>query len=258
MKQLKCPPWVELEPGGQQLEEVSDRTGLPLLTQFEPGTDTSFRAPLVPHCFTSEQKKEFLRNLSLVNCTDEGLFNIQLVLERDGTIGATYTDVLMIRVLRALSDLGLDSSTQIQLSTGLSAKMLVGESLDILRLLQLYTESDLKVLDSTVLNVYTETSSGMECSESWLVVGTRNVDEAAQVLAEARIVGARELDPSRARVADYLLIRLSSEISAKALAKTGLEIWPKLVKSAVCRGRTSFEIISGYGVRGYGIGEYGK
>ncbi len=223
-----------------------------------PGTDTSFRVPQVPHCFTPEQKMEFLRNLDLVGCADEGLFQATLNIEQDDTQASVSTSIQMIQIFRLLESLGFDSSALIELKTGLEARVLTSTGIDILRLLELELGSALKAVDSTLLDVYTETSSGVQVAETWYVIGSRDFESVSRVVTEVRSEGKLALNPSSARVGDLLLIRVEKPLTATVMARTMIDLGFLLRTESRCQVRTGLDIHSGYGVRGYGIGQYGK
>lgn len=89
-----CSPWDPISPKGFSGREVEKSSGFPVLVNLLPGTDTSWRNTQadLPHCFSGEQKTEYLRCIDKPVCVDEGLFNITIVLNRDDFVGWFRTE----------------------------------------------------------------------------------------------------------------------------------------------------------------------
>ena len=116
-----CSPWDPIEPKGFSGREVGKTSGFPVLVNLLPGTDTSWRNTQadLPHCFSEEQKTEYLRCIDKPVCVDEGLFNITIVMNRDDFVGWFRTETRIERILRALSKSGFSTEPNQSLLTSL-------------------------------------------------------------------------------------------------------------------------------------------
>lgn len=77
-KDKPCSPWDPISPRGFSGREVEKSSGFPVLVNLLPGTDTSWRNTQadLPHCFSEEQKTEYLRCIDKPVCVDEGLLTL--------------------------------------------------------------------------------------------------------------------------------------------------------------------------------------
>lgn len=310
-----CSPWDPISPRGFSGREVGKTSGFPVLVNLLPGTDTSWRNTQadLPHCFSEEQKTEYLRCIDKPVCVDEGLFNITIVLNRDDFVGWFRTETRVQWILRALAKSGFLADTQQSLLTSLRDALFGSEILDINAIHYLYGQTEMKNLDSVVLSTYTELSDGLKGKESFVLLGTKDIREAAGIVAdyytmakqiieqgerievgdlmkalptvkpEARLdaressvwtsllergseVGvcgaSRALALQTAFVESLLarglcLLRVSKPISARVLSSDILQTFQRIKSTATCNISTELLVAFGYGISGYGIGEYG-
>jgi hypothetical protein len=308
-----CSPWDPISPRGFSGREVGKTSGFPVLVNLLPGTDTSWRNTQadLPHCFSEEQKTEYLRYIDKPVCVDEGLFNITIVMNRDDFVGWFRTETRVQWILRALAKSGFLADTQQSLLTSLRDALFGSEVLDLNAVHYLYGQTEMKNLDSVVLSTYTELSDGLKGKESFVLLGTKDIREAAGIVAdyytmakqiieqgievgdlmkalpsikpEAR-VDAREssiwtsllergsegmdckaskaLSLQTAFIESLLsrglcLLRVSKPISSQVLSSDILQTFHKIKSTATCNISTELLVAFGYGISGYGIGEYG-
>lgn len=181
-----CSPWDPISPRGFSGREVGKTSGFPVLVNLLPGTDTSWRNTQadLPHCFSEEQKTEYLRCIDKPVCVDEGLFNITMVLNRDDFVGWFRTETRIQRILRVLTQSGFSTETQQSLLTSLRDALFGSETLDLNAVHYLYGRTEMKNLDSVVLSTYTELSDGLKGKESFVLLGTKDIREAAGIVAD--------------------------------------------------------------------------
>ena len=171
----------------------------------------------------------------------------------------------------------------------------------------------MKNLDSVVLSTYTELSDGLKGKESFVLLGTKDIREAAGIVAdyytmakqiieqgeqievgdlmkalptvkpEARILAqessiwtsllergserttcgaSRALTLQTSFVESLLarglcLLRVSKPISSQVLSSDILQTFQQIKSTATCKISTELLVAFGYGISGYGIGEYG-
>lgn len=308
-----CSPWDPISPRGFSGREVGKTSGFPVLVNLLPGTDTSWRNTQadLPHCFSEEQKTEYLRCIDKPVCVDEGLFNITIVMNRDDFVGWFRTETRVQRILRALAKSGFSTETQQSLLTSLRDALFGSEVLDLNAVHYLYGQTEMKNLDSVVLSTYTELSDGLKGKESFVLLGTKDIREAAGIVAdyytmakqiieqgievgdlmkalptvkpETRILAqedsvwmfllergsegmtcgaSRALALQTAFVERLLsrglcLLRVSKPISARVLSSDILQMFQQIKSTATCNISTELLVAFGYGISGYGIGEYG-
>lgn len=310
-----CSPWDPISPRGFSGREVGKTSGFPVLVNLLPGTDTSWRNTQadLPHCFSEEQKTEYLRCIDKPVCVDEGLFNITMVLNRDDFVGWFRAETRIQRILRVLTQSGFSTETQQSLLTSLRDALFGSETLDLNAVHYLYGRTEMKNLDSVVLSTYTELSDGLKGKESFVLLGTKDIREAARIVAdyytmakqiieqgegikvrdlmkalpsikpEARL-GAVEssvwtslLERGSERIAcrasrslalqtafvesllarGLCLLRVSKPISSRVLSSDILQTFQRIKSTATCNISTELLVAFGYGISGYGIGEYG-
>ena len=310
-----CSPWDLISPRGFSGREIGKTSGFPVLVNLLPGTDTSWRNTQadLPHCFSEEQKTEYLRCIDKPVCVDEGLFNITMVMNRDDFVGWFRTETRVQRILRALAKSGFLAETQQSLLTSLRDALFGSEILDLNAVHYLYGQTEMKNLDSVVLSTYTELSDGLKGKESFVLLGTKDIREAAGIVAdyytmakqiieqgervevgdlmkalpsikpEARILAqegstwtsllergsermtcgaSRALALQTAFIESLLaqglcLLRVSKPITSKMLSSDILQTFQQIKSTATCKISTDLLVAFGYGISGYGIGEYG-
>lgn len=310
-----CSPWDPISPRGFSGREIGKTSGFPVLVNLLPGTDTSWRNTQadLPHCFSEEQKTEYLRCIDKPVCVDEGLFNITMVMNRDDFVGWFRTETRVQRILRALAKSGFSTETRQGLLTSLRDSLFGSEVLDLNAVHYLYGQTEMKNLDSVVLSTYTELSDGLKGKESFVLLGTKDIREAAGIVAdyytmakqiieqgervevgdlmkalpsikpEARILAqegstwtsllergsermtcgaSRTLALQTAFVESLLaqglcLLQVSKPISSQVLSSDILQTFQQIKSTATCKISTDLLVAFGYGISGYGIGEYG-
>lgn len=310
-----CSPWDPISPRGFSGREVGKTSGFPVLVNLLPGTDTSWRNTQadLPHCFSEEQKTEYLRCIDKPVCVDEGLFNITMVLNRDDFVGWFRTETRVQRILRALAKSGFLADTRQSLLTSLRDSLFGSEILDLNSVHYLYGQTEMKNLDSVVLSTYTELSDGLKGKESFVLLGTKDIREAvgivadyytmakqiieqgerievgdlmkalptvkpeAQILAQESSVWTSLLERGSERMTcgaskglalqtafvesllarGLCLLRVSKPISARVLSSDILQTFQRIKSTATCKISTELLVAFGYGISGYGIGEYG-
>lgn len=310
-----CSPWEPIKPRGFSGREIGKTSGFPVLVNLLPGTDTSWRNTQadLPHCFSEEQKTEYLRCIDKPVCVDEGLFNITIVMNRDDFVGWFRTETRVQWILRALAKSGFSAETQQSLLTSLRDALFGSEILDINAVHYLYGQTEMKNLDSVVLSTYTELSDGLKGKESFVLLGTKDIREAAGIVADyytmakqiieqgegievgdlmkalpsikpEALLNARESSTwtsllergsegmdcraSRALALEtafvesllargLCLLRVSKPISSRVLSSDILQTFQQIKSTATCKISTELLVAFGYGISGYGIGEYG-
>lgn len=310
-----CSPWDPISPRGFSGREVGKTSGFPVLVNLLPGTDTSWRNTQadLPHCFSEEQKTEYLRCIDKPVCVDEGLFNITMVMNRDDFVGWFRTETRVQRILRALAKSGFLAETQQSLLTSLRDALFGSEILDLNAVHYLYGQTEMKNLDSVVLSTYTELSDGLKGKESFVLLGTKDIREAAGIVAdyyimakqiigqgervevgdlmkalpsiepEARILaqegsiwisllerGSEEMTCGASRALalqtafvesllaqGLCLLRVSKPITSRVLSSDILQMFQQIKSTTTCKISTDLLVAFGYGISGYGIGEYG-
>ena len=310
-----CSPWDPISPRGFSGREIGKSSGFPVLVNLLPGTDTSWRNTQadLPHCFSEEQKTEYLRCIDKPVCVDEGLFNITIVLNRDDFVGWFRTETRIQRILRVLTQSGFSTETQQSLLTSLRDALFGSEILDLNAVHYLYGQTEMKNLDSVVLSTYTELSDGLKGKESFVLLGTKDIREAARIVAdyytmakqiieqgegvevgdlmkalptakpEAQILaqegstwtsllerGSEEMTCGASRALTLqttfiesllarglCLLRVSKPISSRVLSSDILQTFQQIKSTATCNISTELLVAFGYGISGYGIGEYG-
>lgn len=310
-----CSPWDPIEPRGFSGGEIGKTSGFPVLVNLLPGTDTSWRNTQadLPHCFSEEQKTEYLRCIDKPVCVDEGLFNITIVMNRDDFVGWFRTETRVQRILRVLTQSGFSTETQQSLLTSLRDALFGSEILDLIAVHYLYGQTEMKNLDSVVLSTYTELSDGLKGKESFVLLGTKDIREAAGIVADyytmakqvieqgervdvgdlmkalpsvkpEALLNAREsstwisllergsegLDcgASRALALEtafiesllargLCLLRVSKPITSRVLSSDILQTFQQVKTTSTCKISTELLVAFGYGISGYGIGEYG-
>lgn len=314
-KDKPCSPWDPISPRGFSGREVGKSSGFPVLVNLLPGTDTSWRNTQadLPHCFSEEQKTEYLRCIDKPVCVDEGLFNITIVMNRDDFVGRFRTETRVQRILRALAQSGFSTETQQSLLTSLRDALFGSEVLDFIAVHYLYGQTEMKNLDSVVLSTYTELSDGLKGKESFVLLGTNDIREAAGIVAdyytmakqiieqgervdvgdlmkalptvkpEARLNarenstwisllerGSEGLDCGASRALAFetafiesllarglCLLRVSKPITSQVLSSDILQTFQQIKSTSTCKISTELLVAFGYGISGYGIGEYG-
>lgn len=310
-----CSPWDPISPRGFSGREVGKSSGFPVLVNLLPGTDTSWRniQADLPHCFSEEQKTEYLRCIDKSVCVDEGLFNITMVLNRDDFVGWFRTETRVQWILRALAKSGFLADTQQSLLTSLRDALFGSEILDINAVHYLYGQTEMKNLDSVVLSTYTELSDGLKGKESFVLLGTKDIREAARIVADYYTMAKQIIEQGeRIEVGDLMkalpsikpeallrasegsvwtsllercseglacgaskglalqtafvesllarglcLLRVSKPITSRVLSSDILQTFQRIKSTATCNISTELLVAFGYGISGYGIGEYG-
>ena len=310
-----CSPWDPISPRGFSGREVGKTSGFPVLVNLLPGTDTSWRNTQadLPHCFSEEQKTEYLRCIDKPVCVDEGLFNITMVMNRDDFVGWFRTETRVQRILRALAKSGFLAETQQSLLTSLRDALFGSEILDLNAVHYLYGQTEMKNLDSVVLSTYTELSDGLKGKESFVLLGTKDIREAAGIVADYYIMAKQIIEQGeRVEVGDLMkalpsiepearilaqegsiwisllergseemtcgasralalqtafvesllaqglcLLRVSKPITSRVLSSDILQTFHQIKSTTTCKISTDLLVAFGYGISGYGIGEYG-
>lgn len=310
-----CSPWDPIEPRGFSGREVEKSSGFPVLVNLLPGTDTSWRNTQadLPHCFSEEQKTEYLRYIDKSVCVDEGLFNITIVMNRDDFVGWFRTETRVQWILRALAKSGFSAETHQELLTSLRDVLFGSDVLDLNSVRYLYGQTEMKNLDSVVLSTYTELSDGLKGKESFVLLGTKDIREAAGIVADYYTMAKQIIEQGeRIEVGDLMkalpsikpetrvgavessiwtsllergsermtcrasralalqtafiesllarglcLLRVSKPISSRVLSSDILQTFQQIKSTATCKISTELLVAFGYGISGYGIGEYG-
>lgn len=310
-----CSPWDPISPRGFSGREVGKSSGFPVLVNLLPGTDTSWRNTQadLPHCFSEEQKTEYLRYIDKPVCVDEGLFNITIVLNRDDFVGWFRTETRIQRILRVLTQSGFSTETQQSLLTSLRDALFGSEILDLNAVHYLYGQTEMKNLDSVVLSTYTELSDGLKGKESFVLLGTKDIREAARIVADYYTMAKQIIEQGEGiKVRDLMkalptvkpetrlgavesstwtsllergsegmacgaskglalqtafvesllsrglcLLRVSKPITSRVLSSDILQTFQQTKSTATCKISTELLVAFGYGISGYGIGEYG-
>jgi hypothetical protein len=308
-----CSPWDPISPRGFSGREIGKSSGFPVLVNLLPGTDTSWRNTQadLPHCFSEEQKTEYLRCIDKLVCVDEGLFNITIVLNRDDFVGWFRTETRIQRILRVLTQSRFSTETQQSLLTSLRDALFGSEILDLNAVHYLYGQTEMKNLDSVVLSTYTELSDGLKGKESFVLLGTKDIREAARIVADYYIM-AKQIIEQGIEVEDLMkalpsikpetrlealesstwisllkrgsermscgaskglalqtafiesllarglcLLRVSKPITSRVLSSDILQTFQLIKSTSTCKLSTELLVAFGYGISGYGIGEYG-
>lgn len=310
-----CSPWDPISPRGFSGREIGKTSGFPVLVNLLPGTDTSWRNTQadLPHCFSEEQKTEYLRCIDKPVCVDEGLFNITIVMNRDDFVGWFRTETRIQRILRVLTQSGFSTETQQSLLTSLRDALFGSEVLDLIAVHYLYGQTEMKNLDSVVLSTYTELSDGLKGKESFVLLGTKDIREAAGIVADYYTMAKQIIEQGeQVNVGDLMkalpsikpeallrasegsvwtsllercseglacgaskglalqtafiesllarglcLLRVSKPISSRVLSSDILQTFQRIKSTATCKISTELLVAFGYGISGYGIGEYG-
>lgn len=310
-----CSPWDPIEPKGFSGREVGKTSGFPVLVNLLPGTDTSWRNTQadLPHCFSEEQKTEYLRCIDKLVCVDEGLFNITIVLNRDDFVGWFRTETRVQWILRALAKSGFSTETRQNLLTSLRDALFGSEILDLNAVHYLYGQTEMKNLDSVVLSTYTELSDGLKGKESFVLLGTKDIREAAGIVADYYTMAKQIIEQGEGiEVGDLMkalpsikpeaqlgavegstwtsllerssekmsceaskglalqtafvesllaqglcLLRVSKPITSRVLSSDILQKFQQIKSTTTCKISTDLLVAFGYGISGYGIGEYG-
>lgn len=310
-----CSPWDPISPRGFSGREIGKTSGFPVLVNLLPGTDTSWRNTQadLPHCFSEEQKTEYLRCIDKQVCVDEGLFNITMVLNRDDFVGWFRTETRVQRILRALAKSGFSAETQQSLLTSLRDSLFGSETLDLNAVHYLYGRTEMKNLDSVVLSTYNELSDGLKGKESFVLLGTKDIREAAGIVADYYTMAKQIIEQGeRIEVGDLMkalpsikpetrlealesstwtsllergseemscgaskslalqtafiesllarglcLLRVSKPITSRVLFSDILQTFQQIKSTDTCKISTELLVAFGYGISGYGIGEYG-
>ena len=310
-----CSPWEPISPEGFSGREVGKTSGFPVLVNLLPGTDTSWRNTQadLPHCFSEEQKTEYLRCIDKPVCVDEGLFNITIVMNRDDFVGWFRTETRVQRILRVLTQSGFSTDTQQSLLTSLRDALFGSEILDLISVHYLYGQTEMKNLDSVVLSTYTELSDGLKGKESFVLLGTKDIREAAGIVADYYMMAKQIIEQGEGiEVEDFIkalptvkpearvgavesstwisllergsegldcgaskslalqtafiesllarglcLLRVSKPISSRVLSSDILQTFQQIKSTDTCKISTELLVAFGYGISGYGIGEYG-
>lgn len=310
-----CSPWDPIVPKGFSGRGIGKESGFPVLVNLLPGTDTSWRNTQadLPHCFSEEQKTEYLRYIDKPVCIDEGLFNITLVMNRDDFIGWFRTETRIQWIIRALSKSGFSVETHQELLTSLYSKLFGSDVLDLNSVHYLYGQTEMKNLDSVVLSTYTELSDGLKGKESFVLLGTKDIREAAGIVADYYTMAKQIIEQGeQVNVGDLMkalpsikpeallrasessvwtsllergseemtcgvsrtlalqttfiesllaqglcLLRVSKPITSRVLSSDILQTFQQIKSTATCKISTELLIAFGYGISGYGIGEYG-
>lgn len=310
-----CSPWDPIEPKGFSGREVGKSSGFPVLVNLLPGTDTSWRNTQadLPHCFSEEQKTEYLRCIDKPVCVDEGLFNITIVMNRDDFVGWFRTETRVQWILRALAKSGFSAETHQELLTSLRDSLFGSDVLDLNAVSYLYGQTEMKNLDSVVLSTYTELSDGLKGKESFVLLGTKDIREAAGIVADYYIMAKQIIEhvdevllgdllktlpsikPGEELLAQessvwfsllkrssermscealkalllqtsfiesllargLCLLRVSKPISSRVLSSDILQTFQQIKSTDTCKISTELLVAFGYGISGYGIGEYG-
>lgn len=310
-----CSPWDPISPRGFSGREVGKTSGFPVLVNLLPGTDTSWRNTQadLPHCFSEEQKTEYLRCIDKPVCVDEGLFNITIVMNRDDFVGWFRTETRVQRILRVLTQSGFSTETQQSLLTSLRDALFGSEILDLISVHYLYGQTEMKNLDSVVLSTYTELSDGLKGKESFVLLGTKDIREAAGIVADYYTMAKQIIEQGeRIEVGDLMkalptvkpeallnaresstwisllergservdcgasralaletafiesllarglcLLRVSKPITSRVLSSDILQTFQQVKTTSTCKLSTELLVAFGYGISGYGIGEYG-
>lgn len=254
-----CSPWDPISPRGFSGREVGKTSGFPVLVNLLPGTDTSWRNTQadLPHCFSEEQKTEYLRCIDKPVCVDEGLFNITMVMNRDDFVGWFRTETRVQRILRVLTQSGFSTDTQQSLLTSLRDALFGSEILDLNTVHYLYGQTEMKNLDSVVLSTYTELSDGLKGKESFVLLGTKDIREAAGIVADYYIMAKQTAFVESLLSRGLCLLRVSKPITSRVLSSDILQSFQQIKSTATCKISTELLVAFGYGISGYGIGEYG-
>lgn len=310
-----CSPWDPIEPKGFSGREVGKSSEFPVLVNLLPGTDTSWRNTQadLPHCFSEEQKTEYLRYIDKPVCVDEGLFNITIVMNRDDFVGWFRTETRVQWILRALAKSGFSAETHQELLTSLRDVLFGSDVLDLNSVHYLYGQTEMKNLDSVVLSTYTELSDGLKGKESFVLLGTKDIREAAGIVADYYTMAKQIIEQGeQIEVGDLMkalpsikpetrvgavessiwismlergsermtcrasralalqtafiesllarglcLLRVSKPISSRVLSSDILQTFQQIKSTSTCKISASMLVAFGYGISGYGIGEYG-
>lgn len=254
-----CSPWDPISPRGFSGREVGKTSGFPVLVNLLPGTDTSWRNTQtdLPHCFSEEQKTEYLRYIDKPVCVDEGLFNITMVMNRDDFVGWFRTETRIQRIIKILTQSGFSAETQQSLLTSLRDVLFGSDGLNLSALYYLYGQTEMKNLDSVVLSTYTELSDGLKGKESFVLLGTKDIHEAARIVADYYTITLQTTFIESLLARGLCLLRVSKPISSKMLSSDILQTSQQIKSTATCKISTELLVAFGYGISGYGIGEYG-
>ena len=281
-----CSPWDPIEPRGFSGREVGKTSGFPVLVNLLPGTDTSWRNTQadLPHCFSEAQKTEYLRCIDKPVCVDEGLFNITIVMNRDDFVGWFRTETRIQRILRVLTQSGFLADTQQSLLTSLREALFGSEILDLISVHYLYGQTEMKDIREAagiVADYYTMAKQIIEQGERVdvgdLMKALPTVKPEALLNAGESSVwtsllerGSEGLDCRASRALalqtafiesllarGLCLLRVSKPITSRVLSSDILQTFQQVKTTSTCKLSTELLVAFGYGISGYGIGEYG-
>lgn len=197
--------------------------------------------------------------------------------------------------------------------TSLRDALFGSETLDLIAVHYLYGQTEMKNLDSVVLSTYTELSDGLKGKESFVLLGTKDIREAAGIVADYYTMAKQIIEQGeRVDVGDLMkalpsikpeallrasegsvwtsllergsegldcgaskslaletafvesllaqglcLLRVSKPITSQVLSSDILQTFQQIKSTATCKISTELLVAFGYGISGYGIGEYG-
>lgn len=231
--------------------------------EVAPGSDTSFKEviPGIPPCFGEKDTLEFIRKMDVLGPIDGANFSVNMIVDLD-----TYR-------MRPIAE------SHIEFDLPQDAKALLGEEIvkfisdkkvqavlggktgiDLWTVSEIYTSDSMKNLDSTIVSLYTKVNDRVDATQSYWVVGTKNVPEALGCVEKLVFEGQIPLKNSLFVMNNkaYIIIRIDSQVDAKALIKTGFYISAEKTNSVKCKLGSSILIAFGWALQGYGIGGYGQ
>lgn len=257
-----CNPYDEIRPvaqGGSSFEPVEEKGGF-WKKWILPGTDNSWRqAHEIPACFTPRQKIDFIRELDKVGCLDGGNFAIKLLAKLRENAIDIVNSVWFEAWLKKADEIGLEGDfVKILGKIEKRDTLELGEILTLVQVLYLYLESDLKIIDSPWLSLYTKEVDGIKISSEgiWLV-GAKSLRD--EILAQTDSwLQAKQIMVLGAGVRGQEIIWLSTKRSGSEDCLAEDSCWKMLSKTCSAEMGLEDSCFGAYGYNqgGYNIGVY--
>lgn len=230
--------------------------------EVKPGSDTSFKevVPGIPPCFGVAEKLEFIRKMDVLGAKDGNAFSTKMVVDRDEYIADFRADASLLLLLEQVGKCRTKEEIEKLFSTNVLENVVGCKGgIDLWTVQEILRSDTSKLLDSTIISLYTKENNSIEIGESYWVVGTKDVEEALRCAAEHSLAAKQEINLPLFRMegTSYISLSFKAPVTEKMILDAGIQI--KGNKHCVTTCKIGSEAVFGIGwaLQGYGEGGYG-
>lgn len=241
---------------------VCSQLGKHWAVEVKPGSDTSFRevVPGIPPCFGVAEKLEFIRKMDVLGAKDGNTFSTKMVIDRNEYISAFKADAALLLLKEQIGKCRTKEEIEKLFSTNVLADVAGCKTgIDFWAVQEILNSDSMKLLDSTIVSLYTKENNSIDIGESYWVVGTKDIEEALRCAAEHSLKAKQEINLPffKMKGTAYSSYGFKIPVTEQMILDAGIKIQGNKHCVTTCKIGSNAVFGIGWALQGYGEGGYG-